>query len=164
MREPGHVVALLPSAAALGPVHDALACCGVHGDVRAPTPGRYLLEDETLHEELGAGRRGLVVGFAVAAIVGIVVVTAVPTVRDLSPLVRLVLVLGIALQGTLPAILWRMGRVTRLDDDPVAFRDLDADDRLVIVEALHEEPRVRHALERHGAVFLAADEPLARVA
>jgi hypothetical protein len=164
MREPGHVVAVLPSAAALGPVHDALACCGVHRDVRAPTPGRYLLEDETFHEEVGAGRCGLVVGFLVAVVVGVDVVTAVPMIREFSPLVRLLLVAGIALQGTLPAILWRMGRVTRLDDDPVAFRELDADDRLVIVEALHEEPRVRHALERHGAVFLAADEPLARAA
>jgi hypothetical protein len=164
MREPGRVVAVLPGVEDLGPVRDALTCCGVHAEVRTPTPGRYLLEDETLHEEVGAGRRGLVVGFLVAAVVGVVVVTAIPAVRELSPLVRLLLVVGIGLQGTLPAILWRMGRVTRLDDDPVAFRELDADDHLVVVEAIHEEPRVRHALERHGAVFLAADEPLARAA
>jgi hypothetical protein len=98
------------------------------------------------------------------ALVGLAVVLLVSVVRAWDPVLQLLLVAGISLQGTMPATMWRLGRSDRYDDDPVAVRDLDPDDWLVVVRDPHDAVRAHHVLERHPLVFLDDEEPLLPIA
>lgn len=155
----GHVVAIAPDPDDVEGLVSELSGADILVQVVEPPDGTYELEDESLHEHLVAAERGLFAGIGLGAVVGLVVVVIVNTFTDLSLAAELLLVGGIALQGAIPAIMWLMGRADRMDGDRMETRVLGSGDRLVVVDALHEERRARSILERHGAVFLTHEHP-----
>ena len=159
MRTVGHVVAVAPTRDEVEPIRDDLRAIGVEPLIRAARPGSYPVEDTSMHEHVTSARRGMLLGMLVGAALGAVLVFAIPELRDLGAAVKLLIVAGIALQGSMPAVMWRMGRAEHYDDDPAVTRDVAAGDQLVIVEAEHEEARVRRILERHHATFVTEDRP-----
>ncbi len=159
MHRVGHVVAIAPDPLHVDEVVSELASADLLVTVEEPRPGAYELEDESLHEHVRAAERGVIVGIGVGALVGLVVVLVVGAVADLSPTARWLLVGGIAFQGVIPAIMWRMGQADHMDNDPAEMRVLGPQDRLIVVDALHDERRARAILERHGAVFLTHEPP-----
>lgn len=155
----GHVIALPPDHDELDPIRDGLASVGIRSDVREPGPGTYLIEDTSLREDIHGLRNGLLLGLALGALLGLVLVLTVPGLRDLPAIGELFLVGGIALQGTIPAMMGTMGRAEHYDNDPVALRQVEPGDRLILVDAEHDEGRARRILEHHHATFLAEDQP-----
>ncbi|MFP4635975.1 MAG: hypothetical protein ACLFRD_08940 [Nitriliruptoraceae bacterium] len=73
-------------------------------------------------------------------------VLLVPAVRGWVPVFQLLLIAGIALQGTMPAITWRLGRSDRYDDDPASMLDLNPGDWLVVVRDPHDAVRAHHSV------------------
>jgi hypothetical protein len=159
MHEAGRVVAVVPAGDTGAAIIADLAFVGIRAELVEPLPGDYQVEDESLREHVAGVEQGLFLGLGLGALVGLVVVLAVGATRDLSWVTQLLLVAGIALQGTIPAAMWRMGRTDRYDDDPDTTRHLGAQDRLVILHAPHDEGRARHVLERHDVVFLTDEQP-----
>ena len=159
MHRVGHVVAIAPDPNHVDELVAELAQADLLVAVEEPRPGEYELEDESLHEHLQAAERGVFVGIGVGAVVGLAVVLAVGAFADLSATARWLLIGGIALQGVVPAIMWRMGQADHMDNDPAETRVLGPQDRLIVVDALHDERRARAILERHGAVFLTHEPP-----
>lgn len=164
MRDIGRVVALAPDEAEAERTRAHLAFRGIQAEVRHAGDGTYELEDETFREHLYASRRGILVGVLVGGLVGLAVVLLVPAVREWDATFRLLLIAGLALQGTMPAIMWRMGRSDPYDDDPASTRALGTDDWLVVVHDDHDASRAHHIIERHRLVFLDDDVPLPPVA
>lgn len=155
----GHVVALPPDHDELEPIRDGLAAVGIRSEIREPDPGAYLVEDTSFREDIHGLRNGLLLGLALGALLGLVLVLVVPGLRDLPAVGRLLLVGGIALQGTMPAMMGTMGGTEHYDNDPEALRQVEPDDRLILVDAEHDEGRARRILEHHHATFLAEDHP-----
>lgn len=155
----GHVIALPPSRDELGPIHDGLAARGIRSGVRAAQPGAYVVEDTSLHEDVRGLRDGLMLGLVLGALLGLVLVLAVPGLRDLPRVGQIIFIGGLALQGTMPTMMWTLGRVEHYDDDPVTLRQVESGDRLVTVDVEHAEGRARRVLKRHGATFLDEDHP-----
>lgn len=160
MRDVGRVVALAPDAAEAEQTRADLAVRGIPAEVQHAEAGTYVLEDETLREDLDETGRGIVLGLLAGVLVGLAVVLLVPAVRGWDTAYQLLLVAGIALQGTMPAIMWRLGRGEHLDDDPAVTRDVAPDDWLVVVRSPHDALRARHVAERHRLVILDDEEPL----
>lgn len=160
MRDIGRVVALAPDEAEAELTRADLAFRGIQAEVLHAGAGTYVLEDETLREHVDATERGLLIGLLAGGLVGLGVVLLVPAVRAWDTVFQLLLIVGIALQGTMPAIMWRLGRADRFDDDPASTRALDPDDWLVVVRDPHEAVRARHIVERHRLVLLDDDAPL----
>lgn len=160
MRDIGRVVALAPNGTEAESARADLAFRGIRAELLHAGAGSYALEDETLREHVDATQRGILVGLLAGALVGLVAVLLVPAVRAWDPVFQLLLVAGIALQGTMPAIMWRLGCSDRYDDDPVTVRDLVPDDWLVVVRDPHDALRAHHVLDRHPLVFLDDEEPL----
>lgn len=160
----GHVVALSPERDELDPIRSDLVRAGIHADVRPAQPGAYAREDTSLPEHLWGARRGLALGLVVGAAVGLVLVLVVPGLRELPLVGKVLLMGGIGLQGTIPAMMWLMGRVDHYDDDPAEDQLVTEGDPLLVVDDEHDEYRARHLLARHHAVFLAEDAPHAPVA
>lgn len=160
MHRVGHIVALAPPRDEMDAVQAALAVAGVHAEVIEPQPGVYGLADESFHEHVRAGRQGLRIGALLGALLGLAIITLVPVVRDLPAIARLLLLAGIALQGSVPGMMWRMGRVDHYDDYPDRAQQVTAADRLVIIDDEHDEPRARHVLERHHVTMLRDDVPV----
>jgi len=160
MGDAGRVVALAPDEAEAERTREELAFRGIRAEVLHAGAGTYELEDDTLREHVVASERGALVGFLAGGLVGVAVVLLVPAVREWDAVFQLLLIAGIALQGTMPAIMWRMGRSDRYDDDPALTRDLDPDDWLVVVHDPHEALRARHVMESQQLVFLHDEEPL----
>ncbi|TVR29322.1 MAG: hypothetical protein EA388_15665 [Nitriliruptor sp.] len=160
MRDIGRVVALAPNRTEAESTRADLAFRSIRAEVLHAGAGSYVLEDETLREDVDATQRGILLGLLAGALVGLAVVLLVPAVRGWDPVFQLLLVAGFALQGTMPAIMWRLGRGDRYDDDPVTVRDLDPDDWLVVVHDPHDAVRAHHVVERHSLVFLEDEEPL----
>jgi hypothetical protein len=164
MRDIGRVVALAPSEAEAELTRADLAFRGIRAEVLHAGAGTYVLEDETLREHVDASERGILIGLLAGGLVGLAVVLLVPAVRTWDPVFQLLLIAGIALQGTMPAIMWRLGRSDRYDDDPVSTRDLDPDDWLVVVRNPHDAVRAHHVVQRHRLMFLDDEEPLQPIA
>jgi hypothetical protein len=160
MRDIGRVVALAPNEAEAELTRAKLAFRGIQAEVVHAGAGSYVLEDETLREHVDATVRGILVGLLAGGLVGLAVVIFVPAVREWDPLYQLLLIAGIALQGTMPVIMWRLGGSDRYDDDPASTRDLDPNDWLVVVRDPHDAFRAHHVVERHPLVFLDDEEPL----
>jgi hypothetical protein len=160
VRDIGRVVALAPNATEAESTRADLAFRGIRAEVLHAGAGSYALEDETLREHVDATQRGILLGLLAGALVGLAVVLTVPAVRAWDPVLQFLLIAGLALQGTMPAIMWRLGRSDRYDDDPATVRDLDPDDWLVVVHDPHDAVRAHHVLERHPLVFLDDEEPL----
>jgi hypothetical protein len=160
MRDIGRVVALAPNGPEAEATRAELAVRGIRAEVHHARAGSYVVADETLREHFAATRRGILLGLFAGILVGLAVVLLVPDVRAWDPVFQLLLVAGIALQGTMPAIMWRLGRSDHYDDDPALVRDLDLDDWLVVVHDPHEALRAHHVLEQHPLVFLDDEEPL----
>lgn len=160
MRDIGRVVALAPNGTEVESARADLAFRGIRAEVLHAGAGSYALEDETLREHVNATQRGILVGLLAGALVGLVVILLVPAVRAWDPVFQLLMVGGIALQGTMPAIMWRLGRSDRYNDDPATVRDLVPDDWLVVVRDPHDAVRAHHVLEQHPLVFLDDEEPL----
>ena len=163
MGDVGRVVALAPDEAEAERTRAELAFRGIHAEVLHADAETYQLEDGTLREHVVASERGDLIGLLAGGLLGVAVVLAVPAVRAWWPVFQLLLIAGIALQGTMPAIMWRMGRSDRYDDDPASTRDLDPDDWLVVVHDPHNAARAHHLLERQRLVFLDEDprQPIA---
>lgn len=161
MHRVGHVVAVAPHRGEMDAPLAGLAIAGVHSEVVEPEPGVYELEDESFPRRVRGGRQGLPIGLLLGALVGLTVVVLVPAARGLPGAARLLLAGGIALQGTMPAVMWRIGRLDHYHDDPELTREVTADDRLVIVDDEHNEARARRVLERHHAAFLIDEHPVA---
>lgn len=160
MRDIGRVVAVAPNEEVAESTREDLAFRGIRSQLHHAKSGSYPVEDETLRDDISATRRGMLVGLLVGALVGLAVVLLVPAVRDWDPVFQVLVVAGIALQGTMPAIMWRLGRSDRYDDDPAAVRALSPDDWLVVVRDPHEAVRAHHVIERHTLVFLDDEEPV----
>lgn len=160
MRDVGRVVALAPSEAEAESTRADLAFRGIRAEVVHAGAGTYVLDDGTLREHVNATERGLLIGLLTGGLVGLSVVLLVPAVRDWDPVFQLLLIAGIALQGTMPAIMWRLGRSERYDDDPTSTRDLDPDDWLVVVRNPHDAAPARQVIERHHLAVLDDEEPL----
>jgi hypothetical protein len=160
MRDIGRVVALAPNGSEAEATRADLAFRGIRAEVLHAGAGSYALEDETLRERVYATQRGILVGLLGGAMVGLAVILLVPAVRAWDPVFQLLLVAGLALQGTMPAIMWRLGRSDRYDDDPATVRELDPDDWLVVVHDPHDAVRAHHVLEQHPLVFLDDEDPL----
>jgi hypothetical protein len=160
MRDIGRVVALAPNAAEAESAREDLAVRGIRAEVLHAGVGSYPLEDESLREHVAATRRGILLGLLAGALVGLAVVLLVPAARAWDPVFQFLLVVGIALQGTMPAIMWRLGRSDRYDDDPALVREAGADDLLVLVHDPHDAVRAHHILERHPLVFLDDGAPV----
>lgn len=155
----GHVIAVAPTRGELEPIRDGLASVGIRSEVREPEPGPYLVEDTSLRDDVHGLRNGLLLGLALGALFALVLVLAVPGLRDLPRVGQLIFVGGIALQGTMPTMMGALGRHEHYDDDPVTLRQVDPDDRLVLVDDDHHEGRARLVLEHHLAIFLDEDHP-----
>ena len=160
MGDVGRVVAVVPDEEEAERTRADLSFHGIGAEVHRPDPGTYMVEDGSLRQHAEAARIGILVGFLLGGLVGLVVVLAVPAVREWPLVFRLLLIGGLALQGTMPAIMWRMGQVDRYDDDPEAAVDLAADDWLVIVRDPHDASRAHRIVENHQATFLTDEEPL----
>lgn len=158
--EAGEIVALVPDAAEAEATRTDLSVHGIHAEVVAPQPGTYEDQDESFHEEVHGGGRGLVRGAVIGGVVGLVVALAVPVIRDLGPIAIVLMTLGFAYGGTLPGIVWGVGRADHYDDDPAVTRDLEAEDHLVIVHEVHDRERAHAIMERHDVTFLTDDHPL----
>lgn len=131
-----------------------------HVEVHPAAPGRYQLHDETLHRDAAAARRGAVLGMLVGGLLGWAVAMAVPSLTATSAI--LAATAAAAGFGALVGAMSGLQVVEAYDDDPVAFRVVDGDDRLAMVE-VHDEHlhnRAHRILERHGAVFLQGPTPV----
>lgn len=159
MQPAGHIVAHVPDAERTETAVADLAVHGVHAEVVHAEPGTYRVQDESLHEHIQSGERGLATGLGIGAVVGLVIVLVVGSLTDLGWLPRLILVAGIAVQGTVPAIMWRMGRIEHFDDDPERTLTLSAEDQLLVVDVPSEARRARQVLDDHEAVHLTDRHP-----
>jgi hypothetical protein len=146
----GRVVALVHDHEEAVAAREDLARGGIAADVVHPEPGTYVIQDESFGQHVRAARRGGVIGLALGALVGLVLALAVPAVRELGWTVQLVLVYGVALQATMPAVMWGMGRVAHYDDDPLESFEVQPSDDVVLVHAARFEPRSRRVIERHA--------------
>lgn len=164
MRDIGRVVALAPDEAEAELTRADLASRGIQAEMFHAGAGTYALEDETLREHVDAAERGILIGLLAGGLVGLGVVLLVPAMRAWDTVFQVLLIAGIALQGTMPVIMWRLGRSDRYNDDPASTRDLDPNDWLVVVRDPHEAVRAHHVVERHRLVFLDNEEPLEPVA
>jgi hypothetical protein len=160
MRDIGRVVALAPNHEEAELTRADLAVRGIEAEVLVADAGTYVLEDETLREHVDATRRGIMIGLLTGALVGLAVVLLVPAVRAWDAVFQLLLVAGIALQGTMPVIMWRLGRSDRYDDDPAATLDLNPNDWVVVVRNPHDAALAHHVIERHRLVVLDDEAPL----
>ncbi|GEM_PF-6698933 len=164
MGDTGRVVALAPDEAEAERTRAELAVRGIHAEVLHAGAGTYRLEDDTLREHVVASERGALIGLFAGGLIGVAVVLLVPAVREWDVVFQLLLIAGIALQGTMPAIMWRMGRSDRYDDDPASTRDLDPDDWIVVVHDPHDALPARHVMEGRQLVFLDDEAPLQPIA
>ncbi|MFP4635741.1 MAG: hypothetical protein ACLFRD_07770 [Nitriliruptoraceae bacterium] len=160
MRDIGRVVALAPDEAQAEQTRADLAFRDIQAEVFHAGAGTYVVEDDTLREHVHATERGVLMGLLVGGLFGLGVVLLVPAVRAWDTVFQILLIAGIALQGTMPAIMWRLGRTDRYDDDPASTRELDPDDWLVVVRDPHDAARARHIVDRHGLVLLDDEEPV----
>jgi hypothetical protein len=160
----GHVIALPRIHDEVQPIRGGLASVGIRSQVRDAEPGRYLVENTTLREEVHSLRNGLLLGLLLGVLVGLVLVLAVPGLHDLPRIGRIVLIGGIALQGTMPTMMWALGRVEHYDDDPELLRQVEPGEQLVVVDSEPDEGRARHLLEHHHVIFLDEDHPHASAA
>lgn len=155
----GHVIAVPPTPEELEPIRRELDHVGIRSEVRDPEPGPYLVEDTSWRDDVKASRHGLLLGFALGALVGLVLVLTVPFLRDLPLVGQVLLIGGIGLQGSLPVMMWAMGRVESYDEDAETMQEVGSDDQLVVVDSDPDEGRARRVLEHHHAVFLDEDHP-----
>lgn len=159
MRDIGRVVAVTPNRNDAEETVADLRFHGVHADVRSAGAGSYGVEDETFREQVRAAAAGLVLGMFAGAGLALLVVFTVPAVGDWGALYKVVLVAGLGLLGTVPAMMWRMGRRDRGDDDPATIREVTAADWLVVVHEPHDAPLARHVVARHDLLLLDDEEP-----
>ncbi|HSK25085.1 MAG TPA: hypothetical protein VK906_18005 [Egicoccus sp.] len=159
MRDIGRVVALAPDRDVADETRADLAVHGIPAEVVHAREGSYDLEDETLREHVLAGATGILIGLLAGLALGLVVVFSLPDVRAWDTTVRLLVVAGMGLLGTMPAMMWQMGRRDHDDDDPATTREVTATDWLVIVHEAHDAPRARRVAQRHGLVLLDDEEP-----
>lgn len=155
----GHVIALPRTHDELAEIRGDLAAHGIRSTIRDADPGTYLVEDTALHEDIHGLRNGLLLGLVLGALLGLVLVLVVPGLRDLPTIGRVLLVGGIALQGTMPTMMWTLGRSEHYDDDPEMLRQVEPGEELILVDSAPDEGRARHVLEHHHAVFLDEDHP-----
>jgi hypothetical protein len=127
--------------------------------VPAP-PGRYQLHDETLHHDAASARRGAALGLLVGIVVGTALALLLPQVDTTATAVGTAL--AFAGFGGLVGGMVGLQRVEHDDADPVGYREVTAADGVVLVKVhdQHWHNRVHRILERHGAVFLQAPEPV----
>ena len=127
---------------------------GASVQVHPAPPGRYQLHDETLHVDAAAARRWALLGMLVGGVVGLVMagLTSLPAAATTASFAGF----G-ALVGAMVGLQW----VEQMDGDPVSWRDVTADDDVVLVEVHHEHWRNRahRILERHGAQFVEGPGP-----
>ncbi len=154
MDEAGRVVAVVHDHGDAVAMQEELTRAGIVAEVVHPRPGRYLLEDESFREHLRAGLGGLAVGMALGALVGLALALGIPALRDLGPTAQLVLVYGVALQVTMPIVMWRIGRVDHDDDDAVQTCEVQAGDELVVAHDAHREQRSRRIISGRAGEFL----------
>lgn len=159
MRDIGRVVALAPDRTSADETRSDLAIHGIPAEVIHARDGSYDLEDEALREQILAGASGILIGLLAGLALGLVVVFALPGVRAWDTTVRVLVVAGLGLLGTMPAMMWQMGRRDHGDDDPATTRELSATDWLVVVHEAHEAPRARRVAQRHGLILLDDEEP-----
>lgn len=147
----------------LGRVQETLARRGLGPpavEVRPAAPGRYQLHDEMLHEDAAMARRGAAAGLVVGALLGLAVALALPQLTATSTMVGAVAAFA-GLGGLVGGVVG-LQRAERGGGDPVAYREVDGDDHLMLVQ-VHDEHwhnTVHRILERHGAVFLQAPTPV----
>jgi hypothetical protein len=160
MRTVGHVVALVPDEVAAESVTADLSHHGIRAEILPPEPGVYPVEDQSFRDHLRGAGQGLLIGAVLGAIFGLFIVLMVPAARDLGLVAKVLLIGGIAIQGTMPAMMWRMGRADHYDDDPAEVRVPESPERLVVVDDEPHEPLAHRVIEHHSGVFLDADRPI----
>lgn len=125
------------------------------------SPGRYELADETLHRDVVGTRRGALLGMSLGFVLGIVVGLVAPGIAGEG--IERLLMAGVALAGFGALVGAMVGLQSREseDDDPVRWRELDADDpvRCVTVRCEPGHNRAHRILEQHGAEFLETARP-----
>ncbi len=135
---------------------------GIHAEeieVQPAAPGRYLMQDEYLHEDAAGARRGAYWGFALGAIVGLIAALMTATIRDAGIGMWLITAAGF---GGLAALI---GGMTGLqvhdhpDDDPLRWFEAGQGQRMVAVHCNHYGYRAHRILERHQAVFVETAHP-----
>lgn len=156
MRDITRVVALAHDGTQIERAREDLSLRGIRAHLRHPADGTYVLADETLRADVDAGERGILLGLLIGAAVGLAVVLAVPAVRAWDLTWQLLLIAGVAVQGTIPAIMWRVGRSDR-DDPPVVTRHLDSSDWVLVVDDPEDTARAHRVVREHGLAVL--DDP-----
>lgn len=150
MAETRPVVGTVPEGET-GATLDDLAGYGFDSEVRELPPGRYLVEDQTFHEEATAAGIGALVGLVVGGLLGAVVALAVPALREVGLAAQLALIVGFAFLGTLPGIVTGLQTRDQFDDDPTAYLEVGPDDHVEVVIARgHSAPRAHRLLRRRG--------------
>lgn len=140
---------------------------GVHAteiEVVEPTPGRYELADEYLHEEAVAARDGAALGAPIGLGLAGVVALILATATDAGAVELAVLGLAGLGFGGMVGAMYGMQRRPHLDDDPIRYAELDDPTswRLVGVHCLHWRNRAHRILLAHGAMILDSGRPASR--
>ncbi len=133
-------------------------------ELTSPSPGRYALADEHLHDDAvatGSGAlRGMGVGALVAAAVGALIVGGSATGG--FGLFLAITAAGVGFGGMVGAM-FGLQRDDHEDDDDASYEEVGGTSRgtLVTVHSLHWRNRAHAILLKHGARILESPTPMA---